>query len=104
MQSYNNISDFANVVCKFCFVCIKYRGEIVFAATTNFTPYNLLPFISQQASFFFRKKWDLLGTHLGLTWEENTIATYDVGAAVVANATSDISMRNTHVAYYYRMR
>ena len=53
---------------------------IVFAATTNFTPYNLLPLISQQASFFFRKKWDLLGTHLGLTWEENTIATYGVNS------------------------
>ena len=104
MQSYNNISDFANIVCKFCFVCIMYRGKIVFAATTNFIPCNLLPCISQQASFFFRKKWDLLGTHLGLTWEENTIATYGVEVVVEANATLDKSMKNALVAYYYRMR
>ena len=99
MQSYNNISDFANVICKF-----MYRGKMTIVATNNFTTCNLLPCISQQASFFFRKKWDLLGTHLGLTWEENAIATYGVEAVVEANATLDKSMKNALVAYYYRMR
>ena len=79
-----------------------YRGKMTIVATNNFTTCNLLPCISQQASFFFRKKWDLLGTHLGLTWEENAIATYDVEAVVEANATSDISMRNTDFACCYK--
>ena len=79
-----------------------YRGRMTIVATNNSIPCNLLPCISQQASFFFRKKWDLLGTHLGLTWEENAIATYDVEAVGESNATSDISMRNTDFACFYK--